>query len=189
MSTKDKILRIGKNLMLKRGYNAFSFSDISKPLGIKNAAIHYYYPTKEKLGIDILRKEQELFKNWKVSPGFNKLGFEGKLDRFFEIYQASLDLELSICMVGSVATHYASIPVGMKDELEILVSDMTDWLVQLLKEGLNAGFFKYTAQPDDMAHTIVSSMAGSLQLSRVKGPDFFYSVRSNIKVLLGISDD
>ncbi|MEL7005841.1 MAG: helix-turn-helix domain-containing protein, partial [Bacteroidota bacterium] len=65
--------------MLKRGYNAFSFSDISKPLGIKNAAIHYYYPTKEKLGIDILRKEQELFKNWKVSPGFNKLGFEMSL--------------------------------------------------------------------------------------------------------------
>ncbi|MBB4046226.1 AcrR family transcriptional regulator [Bacteroides reticulotermitis] len=28
------------------GYNAFSYADISKQLNIKNAAIHYYFPTK-----------------------------------------------------------------------------------------------------------------------------------------------
>jgi len=189
VSTKDKILRLGKELMLKRGYNAFSFSDISVPLGIKNAAIHYHYPTKEKLGIDILLREQELFKKWKASPHLDELGYEGKLDRFFEIYQESLDLELSICMVGSVATHYTTIPGRMRQELEVLVSDMTNWLVCLLEDGQQAGVFQFKGESNAMAYTIVSSMAGSLQLSRVKGATFFYSVRSNIKVLLGISSD
>ena len=35
--------------MLQRGLNGFSYRDISEPMGVKNAAIHYHFPNKMDL--------------------------------------------------------------------------------------------------------------------------------------------
>ena len=174
--------------MLKRGYNAFSFSDISTRLGVKNAAIHYHYPTKESLGIDILRNEQARFESWKAFGVENKLYHEEQLERFFQIYEESLNLELSICLVGSVASHFMTVSANMQKDLDILVSDMLTWLVGLIDDGRRKQIFHFEGSSDGMAHSIVSSLAGSLQLSRVKGPEFFQSVKRNIRTQLGLKN-
>jgi TetR/AcrR family transcriptional repressor of nem operon len=44
--TKKRILDMAEDLLLTRGFNAFSYQHISSELGMKNAAIHYHYPKK-----------------------------------------------------------------------------------------------------------------------------------------------
>ncbi len=48
--TRERILELGENFIRTKGYNAFSYQDISSELGVKNAAIHYYFPSKENFG-------------------------------------------------------------------------------------------------------------------------------------------
>lgn len=45
--TNQQILYYARNFLQCRGYNGFSYKDISQKLGIKNAAIHNYYPKKK----------------------------------------------------------------------------------------------------------------------------------------------
>ena len=45
METKDKIRNLAEELIRTKGYNAFSYADLSAPLQIKNAAIHYHFPS------------------------------------------------------------------------------------------------------------------------------------------------
>ncbi|MCH6573146.1 MAG: helix-turn-helix transcriptional regulator, partial [Proteobacteria bacterium] len=45
-STREHILKRATMLFQGRGYNGFSFKDISTPMGIRNAAIHYHFSTK-----------------------------------------------------------------------------------------------------------------------------------------------
>ncbi|HKI87734.1 MAG TPA: TetR/AcrR family transcriptional regulator, partial [Draconibacterium sp.] len=59
--TREKILELGENLIRTRGYNAFSYQDISSELGIKNAAIHYYFPSKKNLGTSIVKTNIQRF--------------------------------------------------------------------------------------------------------------------------------
>ena len=49
--TRNEIIRLGSELIRSIGYNSFSYADISKALNIKNAAIHYYFPSKSDLGV------------------------------------------------------------------------------------------------------------------------------------------
>lgn len=188
MTTKDTIRQLGKSLLQKRGYNAFSFADISVPLGVKNAAIHYHYPTKESLGVDILRDEYERFQQWKTLVVSGQLTYETQLEQFFKIYEDSLDMELSICLIGSVATDFNTVPDGMKDDLNKLVYDISEWLTSMLSKAKQEGTFIFNGAADGMAFSIISSLAGSLQLSRVKGPDLFYAVTQNIRIQLGINE-
>ena len=48
MNTREKIILLGDNLIRKKVIMPFSFGDISKELGIKNASIHYHFTTKKQ---------------------------------------------------------------------------------------------------------------------------------------------
>lgn len=66
--TRSEIIRLGSELIRSVGYNSFSYADISKALNIKNAAIHYYFPSKSDLGVEIIKRNlnafNELTKTW-----------------------------------------------------------------------------------------------------------------------------
>ena len=48
-NTRDQIIDRAFQLMLQKGLNGFSYRDISEPMGVKNAAIHYHFPNKMDL--------------------------------------------------------------------------------------------------------------------------------------------
>jgi len=63
-ATRKRILDIAEKLILTRGYNGFSYQDISETIGIRKASIHYHYPLKENLVERYTRKQIVLFKMW-----------------------------------------------------------------------------------------------------------------------------
>lgn len=56
--TNQQILYYARNFLQSRGYHGFSYKDISQKLGIKNAAIHHYYPKKEDLVAALLEESR-----------------------------------------------------------------------------------------------------------------------------------
>ena len=50
----EQILLVAESLIQSRGYNAFSYKDISEIIGIKTSSIHYYFPTKADLGKQVV---------------------------------------------------------------------------------------------------------------------------------------
>src|SRR5262245_17706293 len=58
----DDILRCARSLIIAGGYNGFSYADISKVVGIRNASIHHHFPSKSDLVrtlVELYRKEAE----------------------------------------------------------------------------------------------------------------------------------
>ena len=87
--TREKIIELGENLIRTKGYNAFSYQDISSELGIKNAAIHYYFPSKENLGTSIVKTNIQRFEE--MAGNMNSRGFDEwhQLETFIKIYTKS----------------------------------------------------------------------------------------------------
>jgi AcrR family transcriptional regulator len=54
--TKSKILDLGETLLLKKGFNGFSYADIAASLRIKNSSIHYHFPGKCDLGLGVIQR-------------------------------------------------------------------------------------------------------------------------------------
>lgn len=55
MSTRDKIIELAQEAIATRGYSAFSFRELAAELGIKSASIHYHFPTKTHLGVEVAK--------------------------------------------------------------------------------------------------------------------------------------
>lgn len=53
---KQRILETAERLFLEHGYQAVSIRDIAKACGVTNAALYYYFPSKEALFHEVLRQ-------------------------------------------------------------------------------------------------------------------------------------
>ncbi len=52
---REELLAAGRATVQAHGYNAVSFRELAKEVGIKSASIHHYFPTKGDLGAAVLQ--------------------------------------------------------------------------------------------------------------------------------------
>ena len=57
--TRQTIMNAARATVQARGYNALSFRELAKEVGIKSASIHYYFPTKGDLGAALASRGPE----------------------------------------------------------------------------------------------------------------------------------
>lgn len=164
--TREKIIELGENLILTKGYNAFSYQDISSELEIKNAAIHYYFPKKENLVTSIVKTNIQRFEE--MVDNMQSLGFDEwqQLDRFVKIYIKS-HREQKLCLVGSLGTDCKTLSNATQRELQKMIETILNWLAELLQNGLEKHTFLFPESPRNKAIMILSNLVASLQLARV----------------------
>ena len=180
--TREIIIRLGDQLLRKKGYNAFSYADISKELGIKNAAIHYHFPTKPDLIMAIINLHNERFQNFKKNIA-SKPSLE-KISKFLDTY-SKIQAEEKICIVGTLATDWDTIDEQSQKHLQEVADDILQWLTIALTEGLKKKELNFTEAPKTKALLIISNMLAATQLARVMGGKNFNTIRSAI--LAGIA--
>src|SRR5258705_562436 len=140
MSTKENIIRLGDRLIRDKGFNAFSFYDISKELKIKNASIHYHFHTKTDLGVSILKDHQDKLQSLMETTASK--GPLVKLNAFLSIYSA-IKSEGRVCLVGSLATDLNSVDPRIAKELKRVANSILEWVTSILEEGKTQNGFSF----------------------------------------------
>jgi len=164
--TRENILELGESLIRSKGYNAFSYLDISSELGIKNAAIHYYFPSKENLGTSIVKTNVQRFEEMVEnmhSHGFDELR---QLETFIKIYIKS-HREKKLCIMGSLGPDFNTLNDTTKSELKKLTEMILNWLTSILESGKQKKIFVFKEEPRNKAVVLLSGLIGSLQLARI----------------------
>jgi AcrR family transcriptional regulator len=177
--TREKILELGEELILNKGYNGFSYQDISTVLGIKNAAVHYYFPNKENLGVSILKTNSQRFDEMVENMQNRDFDEWHQLESFMKIYLKS-NRENKICLIGSLGTDINTLSEPMKGELHKMVEHIIDWLESILEKGRQKELFSYSIPSRDQALHILSSLVAGLQLARILNKSDFKNIHQSI---------
>jgi AcrR family transcriptional regulator len=175
-NTKRAILDLAETLLQDKGFNGFSYAHIAKELGVKNAAVHYHFPTKEDLGCAVVQRYRDRFQLWVNNARVKNLSLQEKLNWFFDIYANMRADHGKVCIAGALETEFNSIPDALRDQTQSLTGELLAWLSSTLEEGREAGVFQFTGQPADKAALILSSLQGGLQMARALGSEKFQVV-------------
>ena len=54
--TRQSIMNAARATVQALGYNALSFRDLAKEVGVKSSSVHYHFPTKGDLGAALARR-------------------------------------------------------------------------------------------------------------------------------------
>jgi AcrR family transcriptional regulator len=177
MSTRDEIIHLTDRLIRDKGFNGFSFHDLSKKIGIKTASIHYHFPTKGDLGVATIKEQWKSLDALKDSLA-NKSPWQ-KLNGFFSIYEKAKS-EKMVCLVGSLATDLNTVDQKVKVELTNLADAILIWLTETLDEGKSGGAFHFNVPARTKALMIITNMLGIVQLMRLTGQEDFEAVKKSI---------
>jgi TetR/AcrR family transcriptional regulator, transcriptional repressor for nem operon len=181
-NTKRTILDLAESLLQDKGYNGFSYAHIATELKVKNAAIHYHFPTKEELGRAVIKRYRDRFQLWINNARVKDLPPEKKLDWFFEIYANMRADKGKVCLVGSMEVEFNSLPKALQAEVEALHRELLAWLQVTLTDGREAGVFQFSGEPANKASLILSSLQGALQMARALGTKRFRDVVEQLKL-------
>ncbi|MDO9302631.1 MAG: TetR/AcrR family transcriptional regulator [Anaerolineales bacterium] len=175
-NTQRAILDLAESFLQEKGFNGFSYAHIAAELGVKNAAIHYHFPTKEALGCAVIKRYRDRFQLWINNARVKDLSPQEKLDWFFNIYTNMRADNGKICLAGSLETEFNSIPDPLREQTKALTSELLSWLQATLGEGKEAGVFHFNGESASKAALILSSLQGALQMARALGTDKFNAV-------------
>ncbi len=167
---------LAESFLQEKGFNGFSYAHIAKELDVKNAAIHYHFPSKEELVATVIQRYRDRFKLWINNARVKDLPSEQKLDWFFSIYTNTRADNGKVCLAGSLETEFNSLPDSVQEQTQALTRELLAWLQTTLQEGREAGIFHFGGTPADKAALILSSMQGGLQMARALGSSKFHAV-------------
>lgn len=175
--TRQAIIELGDKLLREKGYNAFSYADISGQLAIKNAAIHYYFPSKTNLVAAIVDEHLQRFITFKESVLAKKAS--DQVTRFLDTYSQTQEQGM-ICIVGTMAGNWGSADEDIKNRMKEFTDAILQWLTAVLKQGKDNGEFHFSDSPETKALLIVTNMLAAVQLMRITGPKTFQTVKKGV---------
>ena len=187
-NTREQIIEKAFQLTMKRGINGFSYRDISEPLGMKNAAIHYHFPSKMDLVQALVDENHDLLRRrtaeFMAYGGPARPQLEGLLSYSHNQYLRGLP----VCMPGVVAIDYDELSPEVKAAMHRFMEDSSNWLTRVLETGREQGEFKFDGKPRLKAASILALLQGARQMSRLTESDMLAPIIRQIRTDLGIED-
>ncbi|WP_375561640.1 TetR/AcrR family transcriptional regulator [Bernardetia sp. OM2101] len=181
LDTREKIVYLGEALFQQFGYNGFSYKHISEKLGIKNAAIHYHFPSKEDLGIAIIEHATNRLELWKLRIDELNLTPTQKLERYIEdIYGWQINKGDRICMIAATGADYFSLPETMQKKAQSLGYFIRGIYTNVLEEGLEKNEFQFAGKAKYQALSMLMTLQGSLMTARLHGKEVFQIAKQQI---------
>lgn len=168
-TTKESILDLGKNLLQSHGYNGFSYKDIANQLGIKTSSIHYYFPAKEDLAVELIQDYKKALEESLEKIDQQNLPAYSALMAYADIYLATLKNQNKFCLCGFMAAEQSSLPEKALRVLNEYFQFNLTWLEKVFTMGIKGGEFSNRLGPDALAALYVSSLEGGLLLARLQG--------------------
>lgn len=159
-STKDKILDTAEAQVRQGGYNAFSFREISKSIGIKSASIHYHFPTKADLGVAIAERYTLRFlgRLGEIDQGSGEPG--ERLTRYIGLFQSALVIDKKMCLCGMLATERDVLPAAIQSATKVFFDRNLAWLEQAV--------FRDANDAEQRSALVLSALEGALIVSRIQ---------------------
>jgi TetR/AcrR family transcriptional regulator, transcriptional repressor for nem operon len=163
----EEILDLAQNLFQERGYNAFSYRDLSKQVGIKTSSIHYYFPTKGDLAKALVLRYREQFRKAFSQIGIQTNDPREKLERYLQLFIDGFRSCKRVCLCSMLASDFVNLPEGVQKEVKALFSDNEAWIATVLEEGRDGGVFELKGSPERMARMVFSALEGSTISARI----------------------
>ncbi|MFV3131835.1 TetR/AcrR family transcriptional regulator [Niveispirillum sp. KHB5.9] len=169
-TTYDDILACARSLIVAGGYNGFSYADIAKVVGIRNASIHHHFPAKADLVRVLVARYRE-----EAAAGLAALAQHvgdpaGQLRAYLGYWQGCIaDDSAPICVCALLASQIPVLPAEVAGEVQGHFRMLSGWLADVLERGARDGSLRLTGGAGAEAELVIATVHGAMLSARAHG--------------------
>lgn len=129
--------------MATRGYNGFSYADISEAVRISKASIHHHFPSTVELVQTVLRRYREQGREGLAGlPRMIPDPLE-RLRAYTGYWESCIrDGTAPFCICAMLGSELPALPQLVAEEVRAHFVDLTAWLTVVLEQGAAKGTFQ-----------------------------------------------
>ena len=135
VSTAERILDTAQALAQVRGYNGFSYADISAELSITKPSIHYHFPSKAQLAEALIARYRQRFAAARQEVDEASAGVRERLVGYARLYAEVFTDGGRMCLCGVFAADAASLPPEVRRATAAFFDDQQRWVAAAFAEG------------------------------------------------------
>jgi TetR/AcrR family transcriptional regulator, transcriptional repressor for nem operon len=129
---REALMSEARAAVQAHGYNALSFRELAKAVGIKSASVHYHFPTKGDLGAALAHRYTE-----DGAAALEALLARSRdprwcMDRYVEIFRAALANDNRMCLCGIMGAEYDDLSPAVRTEIDAFAQVNIAWLERVL---------------------------------------------------------
>lgn len=167
---RSELIRVGKEIIVQRGYNAASLNDILTTASVPKGSFYYYFSSKEDFGLAIIDdfalqyqvKLKQLVEDGRFSP-------LTKLRNFFE--SKIVDMQARHCndgcLIGNLAQELSAQNELFRSRLNQVFAEWEEYFLKCLQAAYEAGEISQDSNLDNLARFILSSWEGAILQAKV----------------------
>ena len=169
-STADNILRCAQSLIVAGGYNGFSYADIAKVVGIRNASIHHHFPSKAVLVQTLVRQYREGAQAGIANLERNVPDPLAQLRAYTGYWEKCIaDPASSFCVCAMLAAEIPILPEEIALEVRAHFRALSAWLTSVLERGAKQRSLKLSGTPKAEAEMFMAAVHGAMLSARAYG--------------------
>lgn len=183
-NTRQQIIDYSANCLRSRGFDGFSYLDISRELGIKKASVHHHFPKKEDLGIALC----EWTKDWMIQglDHFDQRGNSSwdKLERYLKAALKHSESDNHLCPLAAFYNDLSKLPEAILVEIKKLDALELNWVKRVIQQGQSDDEFNSDDDAEAMASLFIYSCKGALHHARLHGSQHYFETMQQVERLL-----
>jgi TetR/AcrR family transcriptional regulator, transcriptional repressor for nem operon len=165
-TVREALLDHAQSLMMTRGYNGFSYRDLSGLVGVKTSSIHYYFPTKEDLVLEAVNAYSADVMST-IYAIDSSAPADKKLDRYTKLFGRIIGDGRRICLCGMLAAEIEALPEKVRQAIQAFFRANENWLAKVLAEGEAQDTLDAGGKPEAAARALYAAFQGSLLTARL----------------------
>lgn len=166
-SVRDQLLEHASVLIRQRGYNGFSYRDLAELVGVKTSSIHYYFPAKDDLVLEVVRLYRERSQA-RLAAIDTSLPLLEQAERY--VGPLSNDIELNqICLAGMLSAEVMALPDTIRKYLQEHFQANETWIANLLRRTEIESGRPYPVPPQVLAKVLYGAIQNGIITARMSG--------------------
>jgi TetR/AcrR family transcriptional repressor of nem operon len=174
--TKTALLDSAERAARTRGFDGFSYADLSTDVGIRKASIHHHFPTKAALSIALMERYYNDLKTVceEIDASHDTGG--ARLSALINRYRTALDGGKSLCLCVSFSTSRESLPEEVIAQIGRFREMIIAWTETVFAAGQSDNSIAGVKAPEIEAAAALPLLEGAQLAARIaENPALFDS--------------
>lgn len=167
MDVREQLLNVAQDLIQRHGIDAVSFRTIADEVGIKSASVHYHFPTKDNLILELTTRYTSNFGAALSEIEASKTKAHTRLRSLVELFRTT-NAEEKICYCATLAIIATRLADKPQHAARTFFVELRNWVERVLHEGLANEEFELTLPVPVLARAFTATLEGALLIDHLE---------------------
>jgi TetR/AcrR family transcriptional regulator, transcriptional repressor for nem operon len=168
-STRQRIIEQAAPIFNQHGYAGCSMHDVMKATGLEKGGLYRHFSTKEELAAEAFRYSMQKSVKLRTDNLDRSHGAMQMLRSFIERFVETTTFMRGGCPLLNTAVDADDGNPVLRELAREAFRDWRERLAKIVRDGIHSGEISESANPRQIANTIIAMLEGALMMSRLEG--------------------